>query len=383
MSQPPRILLQSFAASTGDHEAQMNSSASEQAAQAADMADPDALPLIHVGIVSYNSVKDLPQCIQSLRQQTYPRLSITVLDNASSDGSVAWLQSESFRMRLLLSTTNLGFGAGHNQILRSLTLHSGEYYLVLNPDVSLSAHYVERLFFGIRRNDCDWGTGKLLLPIEKSGRQLLYSAGHLLLRDGYAANIGYGHLDSEEFDVSRHVFGAPGAATLISQRLISIIAPEGELFDETMFMYNEDVDLDWRARRQGLNCWYQADATAQHRGSQPNDKLKVEAIGNRYLGVLKNGFLADLFLHNLTIIVWHCILRTIFTPSLGIHLILYLCRSAPRSWKKRQRPAVSRSTMHAWFRWSAQQASGQPTTLGQRWKLFLSHRPRGLRKQEG
>jgi len=91
--------------------------------------------------------------------------------------------------------------------------------------------------------------------------------------------------------MAREVFGAPGAAPLFSSRLIAAIAPDGEVFDADMFMYGEDIDFDWRARRAGLAMLVCSRSDSLSPG-QPGARLRrVEALANRYLSVIKNAYL--------------------------------------------------------------------------------------------
>jgi GT2 family glycosyltransferase len=331
-------------------------------------------PTVHVGIVTYNNVTDLPRCFESLRAQTYPAINVLALDNASFDGSDEWIRDNV--PGVILCDQNWGFAGGHNRIVQACGLRPGEYYLPLNPDVVLQPGYIAALVHIAQEQGAGWATGKLLLPREpgQAGLRLIYSVGHALRRDGYAFNIGHGLVDDGQFDSPREVFGAPGAAVLISQALIESIAPDGELFDAAMFMYGEDTDLDWRARRQGWHCWYTPLSVADHRGSHPGAKRRLQATGNRYLSVIKNAYLVDLFGYNLGVIGAHCLARLVVTPRLGLRMIRQLAQLTPKMWRKRRRPVVGRGEMRVWFRWSQAQVTGQPTSIQGRLSSAAQHR---------
>lgn len=181
----------------------------------------------------------------------------------------------------------------------------------LNPDVSLEPTYIEYLLSALIEHKSGWGTGKLVLAEQPHE---IYSVGHALYRGGYTVNIGHQLADNDDFNQSREVFGAPGTAPLIGSALIDDIAPMGNLFDPAMFMYFEDVDLDWRARRQGWQCWYEASAVAYHRGEQADTNLRTEALKNRFLSVVKNAYWLDLLCYNLPLILLHCLARLLISP---------------------------------------------------------------------
>jgi GT2 family glycosyltransferase len=330
-------------------------------------------PRVCVGVVTYNSLSDLPNCFEALFGQTDANLEVVVWDNASMDGCVTWLQEQCFPIRLMVSPRNVGFAQAHNQILKTCRLRPGEYYMPLNPDVSLEPDYIASALKLFEKPDVGWVTGKLLLP-DKPGTDTkrIYSTGHALHRNGYAVNIGYDQPDMGQFDCIREVFGAPSAASIISRAMIASLATGDELFDTDMFLYGEDTDLDWRARRAGWRCLYTPYGVATHRGSQPGRTLRIQAIGNRYLSVIKNAYVSDLLLYNLPLMAAHCALRMLFTPRAGLQLVRQLRRLGPVMWRKRQQPKVARHVMLDWFRWSAAQPTGQPAVYSTRFQAFMA-----------
>lgn len=317
--------------------------------------------MIYVGIVTYNSAADLPECLDALHAQTFPEMTILAYDNASWDDSVAWLRTNAPAVRLIEGRENLGYGRAHNRLIHAAGLQQGDAYLALNPDAVLAPDYLQTLWDSLTGDaDTGWVTGKLLMKdADGSPTGLLYSAGHGLLRSGFAFNIGFGLTDGDAYAQSREVFGAPGAAALYRAAMIAVLAPTGDFFDPAMFMYAEDTDVDWRARLLGWRCRYAADAVAYHRGSSPGGRLKMEAIANRYLSVLKNAHRFDLVVFNVPYMAVHCLARLIVTPRLGLILIRRLAARAPDFLRRRVKPKLTRSDMMQWFHWSEAQPSKQ------------------------
>ncbi|MBZ0298781.1 MAG: glycosyltransferase family 2 protein [Anaerolineae bacterium] len=330
--------------------------------------------IVHIGIVTYNSLPDLPDCFAAIRAQTYPHLRVAVLDNASTDGSPEWVATHTPETKLILSPCNRGFAAGHNRLIAAASLAAQDYYLALNPDVKMTPDYLDNLIRSIDGDDrIGWATGKLLWAgVAAVSDAMLYSAGHGLFRSGYAIHIGYNLPDSPAYQESREVFGAPGAAVLMKQAFIRQLSINGELYDETFFLYGEDTDLDWRARRQGWACWGVAEAVAYHRHTPASPDLAILAVAHRYLSVIKNAYLLDLLFYNLPLIVGHCVLRMI-TPRRGLRLAVTLLRHTPAAWRKRRPPLITRHEMMQWFRWSAAQPTGQPVTFRTRLQAFSAH----------
>jgi GT2 family glycosyltransferase len=330
-------------------------------------------PTVHVGIVTYNSLNDLPRCLDALSAQSYSHITVTILDNASSDGTQAWIAAHARHARCIMRVSNVGFGQGHNEIIQQTKLGLDDAYLPLNPDAILTPHYIEAALPVLQRSGVGWVIGKLL----QSGpggepTAILYSAGHAMQRDGYTINIGCGMRDTGQYETEREVFGASGAAPLISGRLIRDLVWNNALYDPDLFLYAEDTDMDWRARLQGWQCWYVPGAIAYHRGSQPGEALRAHAIANRMLSVIKNAFLVDLLIFNLPLIVLHCLLRLILTPRTGWRMTAQVLRLSPRMIRKRRDPRVTRQNMLHWFLWSALQKSEQPLSWSARLRARLN-----------
>jgi GT2 family glycosyltransferase len=277
------------------------------------------------------------------------------------------------------SAENVGYGRGHNAIV---SRYPDACYLALNPDARLAPNYIAALIEALDTHaKAGWATGKLLLD---EGRDVadatprIYSAGHAMLRDGYAFNIGHGEPDDTRFEALREVFGAPGAAVLIRPELIADL---GGLFDPHFFLYNEDTDFDWRAQRAGWTCLYVPEAIALHRGSHPREALRVEALTNRHLSVIKNASRRDLLLYNLPRILLHTLLRCVITPRLGLRLTARLIRLTPAMLRQRGPSRRSEVEMRAWFDWAKQQPGGEGGSLTSRLRVLTKALGRNRRLQ--
>jgi GT2 family glycosyltransferase/glycosyltransferase involved in cell wall biosynthesis/SAM-dependent methyltransferase/uncharacterized coiled-coil DUF342 family protein len=106
----------------------------------------ETFPLVSILVVTYNSIEFLPAFLDSVANYTtYPNYELVVVDNASKDASVKYLndraQSDS-RIRVIASKTNHGFAGGNNLAARE---SKGEYLCLLNPDTVVTPGWVERL----------------------------------------------------------------------------------------------------------------------------------------------------------------------------------------------------------------------------------------------
>ena len=97
-------------------------------------------------ILNYNSSADCGKCLSYLKEQTYPDLSIIVVDNASPDKCEQMKirnLCEEQKIELICSKENRGFSAGNNIGLRAAVKNGADWLLVINPDVELrDPHYI-------------------------------------------------------------------------------------------------------------------------------------------------------------------------------------------------------------------------------------------------
>lgn len=324
-------------------------------------------PVVYIGIVTYKSAGLITACITSLRKQRGVRVHITVLDNNSKDAIARMIQRFGNAVIFIQSTVNFGFGGGHNAILRSLPLRDSDYYMALNPDALPEPDCIAKLVRASQRHAASWGTGKLYKDMHK---KIIYSVGHALQRDGYAFNIGYGTIDRGQYDMPREVFGAPGAAVLYRGSMIHALSVKGNFFDPNLFMYYEDIDIDWRAHLYGLHCWYEPTAIVKHPGGQFPRLLDAEVLANRFLSILKNAFIGDLIFYNLPRMCLHIVLRVVTTPAVGVKILQKLFRVTPRILFARTSASSTLHEMHDWFLSATTEVSRQPTRPVERLQTF-------------
>src|SRR5262245_8585133 len=213
--------------------------------------------LVSVLIATFNSAATLPACLESLRAQTYPRLELIIVDNASTDKTLQALGAAPGNASLIVNPRNTGFAAAQNQAMQNAR---GEWLLSLNPDVVLAPDFVSQLI-AAGKADGRAGTvcGKLLrwqpkAPTQKSN--ILDSTGIYFLRNLRHLDRGADEVDRGQYDRMEYVFGATGAAALYRRSMVEDVSVEGEFFDQDFFSYREDADVAWRAQLMGWRCLY-------------------------------------------------------------------------------------------------------------------------------
>jgi GT2 family glycosyltransferase len=244
---------------------------------------------ISIIIVNYNAGSYIKQCIDSIHNQTLKSYEIIVIDNCSTDNSLESISADS-RISLIRNDSNLGFAAAQN---RGMKQARGKYLLPLNFDIILESSFLEEMVAAMEL-DARIGTvsGKMLRLVGQHQSNEIDNAGLLLPSRRVPHHRGGGELDTGQYNEKMRVFGAMGAAALYRREMLDDIAFQGQYFDESYFMWYEDIDLDWRARLRGWDCVYTPRSVAYHVGDvhgHGKSKLGVRvSIRNRWMTILSN-----------------------------------------------------------------------------------------------
>lgn len=325
--------------------------------------------LVSIVVISWNSVAYLERCLDSLRQQTYPHVELIVVDNASRDGSAEVVAERFPEARLVKNTDNQGFCRAFNQ---GAKLSSGKYVMAVNPDVFMTATFLDELVRVAESDELVGSvTGKLLKAeaqeTQSSDRAILDSTGLFIDRRRRTYDRGQWEVDEGQYDSSTEVFSACGAAPLYRRSMLEDVALDGQYFDEDFFAYYEDADLGWRARLLGWKCRYAPRAVAYHVRAG-RDTLssalrhrpgQIHAVKNRYLMLVKNDLAAH-FLLDLPLILVNEIPRLLYilllAPSLAKGLLGFFRLLRPMLRKRKaiqERKVIPSSRMREWLTQSA------------------------------
>lgn len=216
-------------------------------------------PLASVIVVNWNGKPHLKVCIDSLKQQSYPHMEVIVVDNASTDDSVAFLRkSYSTFVKVIENPENLGFSGGNNAGIRAA---KGKYILLLNNDTEADQKWVEELVRVAEKSPAAGMCASKIYSFYK--RTVIDVVGHLLYKDGL--NRGRGRLEEDhgQFDEVEEALFPSGCAALYRKEMLDEIG----LFDETFFAYGDDTDIGLRGRLAGWKCLYVPTAIVYHKYS--------------------------------------------------------------------------------------------------------------------
>jgi GT2 family glycosyltransferase len=306
--------------------------------------EPDERPRYTAGIVHYDTEPGLGRCLASLKAQSHAPMRIVVVHQGDRPDDVDRLRSAHPDVDWTFAE-NRGYAGGANRILA----HAAEcasppaFTLILNPDVELGPTYAETLLGEMAvRPDVALGSGKLLRPCGER----IDSAGIERKRSRRFVDRGSEALDDGRYDRIERVFAVSGAAMMLRRSLLRRLSVDDEVFDEDFFVYHEDTDLAWRARRMGLASLYVPAAHAIHvrgwrRGRRHRipEPIRRHSFKNRYLELIKNERPLDL-LRDLPFILPVEVARLGFALLVDPALLgayADAARHAPGAWRKRRR----------------------------------------------
>ena len=243
---------------------------------------PNPEPEVSVCIVSWNVADDLRACLESLyAQEDDPTVEIIVVDNNSSDGTVAMLESEYPKVITIVNSENRGFAAATNQ---ALARGGGHYLMMLNPDTVVPAGGLGALVrFAEAHPEAGIIAPKLLNPdgsLQYSCRRFptLTAAifrntmlGRLFPKARSAADY---IMSDWDHDSVREVDWASGACMLIRRESYEEIGP----LDEGFRWGSEDVDYCLRARGAGWQVLYTPEPAIIHAIGRSTDQAVVRTI---------------------------------------------------------------------------------------------------------
>jgi len=229
-----------------------------------------AAPLASVIVLNWNGEALIAECVDSLLAQTYPRLEILIVDNASTDRSASLIRERyGEKVRLIVNPANLGFAAGNNV---GIAASRGAYVVLINNDAVADPGWAEAL---VREAEADPRVGMCASKIVTyDDPRVIDSAGLLLFRDGLGRGRGRMQRDVGAFSKPEDVLLPSGCAALYRRAMLDQIG----VFDEGFFMYCDDVDLGLRGRVAGWRCRFVPDAVVRHRYSASAGRYSLRKV---------------------------------------------------------------------------------------------------------
>jgi GT2 family glycosyltransferase len=240
-------------------------------------------PRTSIVIPNLNGLQYLGPCLDALALQTDSDHETIVVDNGSADDSVNLVRERYPRVGVVELGRNRGFAGAMNA---GIAAAQGELIAFLNNDAVPEPAWLEELRGCLGRHPRAAAATAKLLSSQASG--VLDGAGDGLTPSFLPFVRGHGERDGSRFAAEIEVFGASGTASLWRADVLRELGS----FDERFFAYYEDVDLSFRARLRGYECWFAPRAvTAHQRGGTAGDDLRFtlyHPAKNRWFFLVKD-----------------------------------------------------------------------------------------------
>ena len=247
---------------------------------------------LSVILVNYNVRHFLEQALLSVQRAAQGiETEIFVVDNNSTDTSIAMLTSRFPNVNLIQNKKNVGFAIANNQ---AYAQSKGEYILLLNPDTVVSENTFQKC---IAKMDADSSIGGLgVKAIDGSGTYLpeskrgfptpwvafckAFGLSRFFPKSKLFNHYYLGHLSADE---SNEVEILVGSFMFLRRKAIEKM---GTLLDESYFMYGEDIDLSYRILQAGYKNFYLADTKIIHYKGESTKKGSLNYVRTFYTAML-------------------------------------------------------------------------------------------------
>lgn len=238
---------------------------------------------IDIVIVNWNSGAQLRECLLSIASVAgeVEAVTVTVVDNASSDGSAEALPAPPYPLRVIRNPDNQGFGRACN---RGANEGRGTYLLFLNPDTRLypgalrapyqfmeSGAASEVGICGIQCVEEGDAVARNCARFPTPGRLIAYALG---LDKLFPRRIPSHFMTDWAHDTDRTVDQVIGAFFFVRRSVFEQLGG----FDERFFVYYEDLDFALRARQAGWSSRYLAEAKIFHRGGGVSSQITARRL---------------------------------------------------------------------------------------------------------
>lgn len=236
-------------------------------------------PLVCAVIVTWNNEGNISACLKKLQNQSYKKLKVIVVDNASKDNTVGIIESRFPEVEVVKSQKNTYFTGGNNIGYKlALEKFDPEYILLINPDTEADSNMVEELLKVAVSDEKIGGVGPKIKFMGE--RNVIYSAG--VPFDGFniASQRGNDEEDNGQFDNIEEMDCVEGTCMLLRVKMLKEIG----LFWEKMGMYLEDVEFCIRAKKKGWKFFYTFKALLYHEfmsSTKQNKDINVQKLKQR------------------------------------------------------------------------------------------------------
>lgn len=237
---------------------------------------------IAVAILNWNGRSLLERFLPSVLQHSQQG-DIIVIDNASTDDSVAWMKSNHPDVRIIQLDSNSGYAGGYNQAMKQI---EHEYVVLLNSDVEVTENWLQPILDRFASDDRIGAVQPKILSLKEPNKfEYAGASGGFIDHLGYPFCRGrifyFNEEDKGQYNDAMPVFWSTGACLAVRS---SAYHESGEL-DPQFFAHMEEIDLCWRMQRNGFTCWVDPASVVYHLGG---GTLSSQSTQKTYLNFRNN-----------------------------------------------------------------------------------------------
>lgn len=251
-------------------------------------------PSVAIIILNWNNAADTLDCLKSVFELDYPNFNVLIVDNGSTDDSVAQIRERYPDLDILPTGENLGYAGGNNAGIREALESGAEYVWILNDDTTVGRDSLSSLIEAAALHQNVGFAGPLVRLREEPDHIL--SAGGFFDQGMAPCQRGLGELDTGQYPHPEAVDFLSGCALLASRQVIEAVG----LLDGSFFAYGEEVDWCYRGALAGFISLMVPAAIVWHPDTRSRDEnsprvtyyisrnrllfLHKHRLGSRYLG---------------------------------------------------------------------------------------------------
>ncbi len=222
------------------------------------------LPLVAIVILNWNGKAFLEKFLPSVLLSTYKNVQLIVADNASTDDSISFLQTNYPTVTIIINPTNQGFAKGYNTALSQV---KADYFVLLNSDVLVTESWIEPIINLMEANKNIAACQPKIMDYNNQQKfeyagacgGWIDSLGYPFARGRILENLEY---DIEQYNHAEPCFWASGAAMFVQAKIFTQMGG----FDEYFFAHQEEIDLCWRMQLAGYSIYVQPQSVVYHVG---------------------------------------------------------------------------------------------------------------------
>ena len=243
---------------------------------------------IAIAILNWNGKKLLERFLKDVEENS-PGANVYLIDNASTDDSVGYVQKNHPTVKIILLDDNYGYAGGYNKGLLSI---EEDIICLLNNDVLVKPGWLHPILDHFENHPLTAIAQPHIMDLNQP-RKFEYAgaAGGFIDRLGYPYCRGrmfsYTEEDSGQYDKNEKIFWASGACFFVRKKVFQSLGG----FDEDFFAHMEEIDFCWRAFNQNLNVYSLYQTKVYHLGGgtlKPSPQKTYLNFRNSLYLLLKN-----------------------------------------------------------------------------------------------